>query len=32
MPTYEEFRGSHTVLATPFTVDGSSIDIEAYAA
>ena len=29
MPTYEEFRGSHTVLATPFTADGSSIDTEA---
>ena len=28
MPTHEEFRGSHTVLATPFTADGSGIDTE----
>ena len=26
MPTHEPFRGSHTVLATPFTADSSTID------
>ena len=29
MPTHKEFRGSHTVLATPFTADGSGIDTDA---
>ena len=29
MPTHGEFRGSHTVLATPFTADGSGIDTDA---
>ena len=29
MPTHEPFRGSHTVLATPFTADGSTIDTDA---
>ena len=30
MPTiHKEFRGSHTVLATPFTADGSAIDTHA---
>ena len=30
MPTiHKEFRGSHTVLATPFTADGSAIDAAA---
>ena len=29
MPVHKEFRGSHTVLATPFTADGSGIDTEA---
>ena len=29
MPTHESFRGSHTVLATPFTADGSAIDTDA---
>ena len=25
----KEFRGSHTVLATPFTADGSAVDVVA---
>ena len=29
MPSHKSFRGSHTVLATPFTVDGSAIDTDA---
>lgn len=29
MPTHEPFRGSHTVLATPFIADGSTIDTAA---
>ena len=29
MPTHEPFRGSHTVLATPFTSGGRSIDTDA---
>ena len=29
MPTHEPFRGSHTVLATPFTSGGRGIDIDA---
>jgi 4-hydroxy-tetrahydrodipicolinate synthase len=29
MPPYKNFRGSHTVLATPFTADGSSVDVDA---
>ena len=29
MSTHESFRGSHTVLATPFTADGSAIDTDA---
>jgi 4-hydroxy-tetrahydrodipicolinate synthase len=29
MPPYKNFRGSHTVLATPFTADGGSIDTTA---
>ena len=29
MPLHDNFRGSHTVLATPFTADGSAIDTDA---
>ena len=29
MSTHKEFRGSHTVLATPFTPGGRSIDTDA---
>ena len=29
MPTHEPFRGSHTVMATPFTPGGESVDIDA---
>ena len=29
MPTHEPFRGSHTVLATPFTASGRAVDTDA---